>query len=507
VDGCGASFAAGSTTISTAPLSGYCTLTATFALNQYTVSTSGGNVTFNPTERTGILHGTSTVFTVTPVASHTISGVSGCSGNWDATGGIFTTGIVTANCTVTATTAIKTFTVTATQGSNGSISPSAVQTVNYDGSVTYSITPDTGYHITDVKVDGSSVGAVSSHVISNIKVNRTITATFAINTYSVTPAVVGDSGGLITPSAIQNVEYGKTATFTLAPSDGYKVDSVISSCGGTRNPADTFTTGSVTTACTVAVTFTLKTVPTLTWNSPATITYGTALSATHLNATSGGINGTFSYTPASGAVLNAGAHELSVTFTPTDTTNYTTATKTVSLVVGKATPVIIWNSPANITYGTALGATQLNANTNVAGSFTYSPVAGTVLNPGIQALSATFTLTDALNYNIPQPAGVFVTVVVAKIEGTGTYASVQDAYTAAQNVFNNDTDKKPVVIKLVAGVIDNTLIANLPIQVVLEGGYNSDYSTIVDVTTLQVSTAGRMELKDGRVYFRNIRLK
>jgi hypothetical protein len=67
--------------------------------------------------------------------------------------------------------------------------------------------------------------------------------------------------------------------------------------------------------------------------------------------------------------------------------------------------VITWANPANIVYGTALDATQLNATakfngTAVPGTFTYSPVAGTVLNVGQQqTLSVSFTPTDAANYN------------------------------------------------------------------------------------------------------------
>jgi Bacterial Ig-like domain (group 3)/FG-GAP-like repeat len=78
--------------------------------------------------------------------------------------------------------------------------------------------------------------------------------------------------------------------------------------------------------------------PVITWPTPAAITVGTALSNIQLNATasSGGspVLGTFQYTPGSGTVLGAGTHTLSVLFTPTDTTDYTTATATVQLVVG-----------------------------------------------------------------------------------------------------------------------------------------------------------------------------
>ena len=141
----------------------------------------------------------------------------------------------------------------------------------------------------------------------------------------------------------------------------------------------------------VAITV-LKATPVITWSAPANIVYGTALGATQLNATAS-VPGTFVYTPAAGTVLSAGAAQtLSVTFTPTDAANYTNATKNVAITVIKATPVITWATPANIVYGTLLGATQLNATTPVAGSFVYTPAAGTLLTAGAaQALSVTFT--------------------------------------------------------------------------------------------------------------------
>ena len=64
----------------------------------------------------------------------------------------------------------------------------------------------------------------------------------------------------------------------------------------------------------------------------------------------------------------------------------------------KATPVITWPTPANIVYGTTLGAAQLNATTSVPGTFVYTPAADTLLNAGTHTLSVTFTPTDAANY-------------------------------------------------------------------------------------------------------------
>src|SRR5258707_7190141 len=72
-------------------------------------------------------------------------------------------------------------------------------------------------------------------------------------------------------------------------------------------------------------------------------------------------------------ILAAGPHTITATFTPTDVANYGTATATVTIAVTQATPTITWATPAAITYGAALSATQLNAITQplVAGTFAY----------------------------------------------------------------------------------------------------------------------------------------
>src|SRR5205814_4196219 len=116
----------------------------------------------------------------------------------------------------------------------------------------------------------------------------------------------------------------------------------------------------------------LKAAPSLTWTNPASVTYGTPLGATQLNATTS-VAGTFVYEPPAGTVLGAGTHTLSATFTPADAANYNGATANVTITVAKAAPAVTWPNPVEIVYGTALGATQLNASANVAGTFAYSP--------------------------------------------------------------------------------------------------------------------------------------
>ena len=91
---------------------------------------------------------------------------------------------------------------------------------------------------------------------------------------------------------------------------------------------------------TVTATGTVKATPTITWSNPADIIYGTALGSTQLDATAS-VPGTFAYTPASGTVLPLGnGQTLSVVFTPTDTIDYTTATKSVSINVKQAGPIV-----------------------------------------------------------------------------------------------------------------------------------------------------------------------
>jgi hypothetical protein len=93
---------------------------------------------------------------------------------------------------------------------------------------------------------------------------------------------------------------------------------------------------------------------TITWKAPSAIVYGTALSSAQLNATvDGGIAGTLVYAPLEGVVLNAGTHELSVTFTPASA-NYAASTKTVTLTVTPAATTITWNTPARSSTARAL---------------------------------------------------------------------------------------------------------------------------------------------------------
>ena len=73
-----------------------------------------------------------------------------------------------------------THTITASAGSNGNISPSGTITVNEGDNQSFSITPDQNYHVDDVLVDGSSVGAVTSYTFVNVTGNHSVTGIPAV---------------------------------------------------------------------------------------------------------------------------------------------------------------------------------------------------------------------------------------------------------------------------------------------------------------------------------------
>ena len=117
------------------------------------------------------------------------------------------------------------FDIVASAGNGGTISPSGTITVRKNGSLTLTITPNTGYRIKSVEVDGIEVGAVSSYTFENVNDNHSILAIFAKDTYTITASA--GSGGSISPSGANSVAYGGSQSFTITPGEGYEIQSVM----------------------------------------------------------------------------------------------------------------------------------------------------------------------------------------------------------------------------------------------------------------------------------------
>jgi hypothetical protein len=170
-------------------------------------------------------------------------------------------------------------------------------------------------------------------------------------------------------------------------------------------PTDTTDYNSTSTTTTISVNAAPQTI---TFGSLTGQSYGVAPFTVSATATSGL---PVSFSVLSGPATASGTNGSTITVTGVGTvvvrasqagnTIYNAAAPVDQpFVVAKTTPVITWATPAAVTYGTALSATQLNASTTIAGTFTYTPATGTILNAGAgQALSVTFTPTDTVNYN------------------------------------------------------------------------------------------------------------
>ena len=145
-------------------------------------------------------------------------------------------------------------------GSNGSISPPGPVTVNSGASQTFTISPNTGYQVADVLVDGADQGAITSYTFSNVTATHTISATFAIDTYTIT-ATAGSNGSISPTNA--TVNYGGSQTFTISPNTGYYADVMVD--GADQGAITSYTFNNVTATHTISATFAINT---YTYTSP-----------------------------------------------------------------------------------------------------------------------------------------------------------------------------------------------------------------------------------------------
>ncbi len=214
------------------------------------------------------------------------------------------------------------------------------------------------------------------------------------------------------------------------------------------------------------------TTPTITWSAPAAITYGTALSATQLNATATdglvSVPGTFVYTPPAGTVLNAGASQtLNVAFTPTDLATYTTASGTTNIAVNKANQTITFAVLSDRTIGdgsftlgasassgltvsyvssnaavatvsgntvTIVGAGSTNITASQAGNTNYNPASAVMRTLNVSDMPSPEITTDPVSRNVTEGDTVTFTVAASgsdltyewrkdDVEITGAYSS------------------------------------------------------------------------------------
>src|SRR5512143_106892 len=203
------------------------TINAYFKVKTFTITVSagtGGNITW-PLGTTTLNIGTTQTSTITPTAGYHILDVQ-VDGVSVGAVGTYTFTNVTNNHTIAATfEANPSYTITTSAGANGTLSPLGNVSVVGGTKKTFTITPNAGYRVADVLVDGVSAGALTSYTFSNVQTDHTISATFTLDVYTVT--ATADVNGSITPSGTMTVNKGDSPTYTITPDAGYDVQSVI----------------------------------------------------------------------------------------------------------------------------------------------------------------------------------------------------------------------------------------------------------------------------------------
>ena len=322
---------------------------------------------------------------------------------------------------------VSTYAITTAAGANGSIS--AGQTVNYNSSsAAVVVTPNTGYHIASVLVDsvGQSVSnpKTFSYTFSAVTTNHTVSATFAIDTFTITTAA-GANG---TISAGQTVNYNSnSAAVVVTPNTGYHIASVlVDSVGQSISDPKSFsyTFSAVTTNHTVSATFAIDAL-TITTTSPLTnATVGTRYSRP-VSATGGAAPYTWSLAsgslptglsliPTTGYVAGIPSTEGAYSFTIMVTDSQVTpmvSTKLFNVSVAIDSPAIITVSPlTSATVGTRFSK-SFNVNGGIA-PYTWSIASG-ILPPGLSLIPTTGYLAG-----IPTAWGIYsFTVMVTDGEG------------------------------------------------------------------------------------------
>ncbi|HEX3987718.1 MAG TPA: MBG domain-containing protein [Acidobacteriaceae bacterium] len=315
------------------------------------------------------------------------------------------------------------FTGTAQAATVAGSVPGTPSAVLYNGSATvpsaagtYAITAN--FVPTDT-TDYASLTAASAgnFVISTIA--PTITFTIPNHTFGDAPFVVSatsNSTGAISYSVVSGPAtlVGATVTLTGAGTVVLKASQLAagSYIAGSQNATFMVTVGT----------------PVITWHAPAAIAYGTALSATQLDATAN-VGGTFLYTPAAGIVLPAGANQtLSVAFTPTDTTDYKATTGTTTITVTGGSLTVSANNATRV-YGTA--------NPTFSGSVTGAQNGDTFTESFVT--SATITSNAGTYAIVPSAAGTNLadyTVVTDNGTLTITRANTTTGLTASGSTVN-----------------------------------------------------------------------
>ena len=127
--------------------------------------------------------------------------------------------------TIHATFYLLTYNFTVSSGPFGSIDPGVNETVDCGTNKTYTFVPQSCYQVSDVVIDGNSVGPVSTYSFNPVTANHSISATFSLITYTIT-ATAGLHGS-ISPNGTSVINCGDSLAYTIVPDSGFLVLDVV----------------------------------------------------------------------------------------------------------------------------------------------------------------------------------------------------------------------------------------------------------------------------------------
>ncbi len=146
----------------------------TFAIN----ATSSAHGTIVPAGTISVNQGADQTFTMTADSGYNLVNLR-IDGVYTGVSSTHTFTNVTANHSIYASFS-HVYSIAATAGAHGTITPQGNVSVTEGAGRAFAIAPDFGYQISDVLVDGGSVGAASSYTFTNVTANHSISAVFTL---------------------------------------------------------------------------------------------------------------------------------------------------------------------------------------------------------------------------------------------------------------------------------------------------------------------------------------
>ena len=361
---------------------------------------------------------------------------------------------------------------------------------NNRGTTTYSLADNAAAYITDESVDSDgnltykvgtngSIGDVTSLIVTanslnyeaiTVKVNIKIVDKYILAEKEESKVAITGSNTLIYGEAlstltlntdvakfVENGDSAKEVTGTLAwvnPDAVLTVGTTVATWKFTPDSSHVNTYQELTGEVAITVnkaTPDVTAVPTVadrTYNPTVSLTDADLVGGTVTGVDGNPLSGSWSWQTA-GIIPTVNNSGYVAVFSPSDSTNYETVTKTITVTVSKATPYIATApTAAAITYGDTLGASTLNGGTvqysdsdatTVAGSFAWkdSRVKPSVSDSGTTAYRVVFNPSDTVNYNT---AETDITLTVNKADNAPNMPS------ATMNVANSRTKVSDVTL-------------------------------------------------------------